>query len=67
MSGTAIAPVVDMKPRMPVRDLAPRLVGVRGAQVASVAVTAESTCLCGQALDCDHTVHCPRCGVTPRA
>ncbi len=22
------------------------------------------TCACGQALDCCHTGHCPRCGVT---
>jgi hypothetical protein len=27
-------------------------------------VTTESTCACGQALDCCHTAHCPRCGVT---
>jgi hypothetical protein len=30
-------------------------------------VTAESTCACGQALDCCHTSHCPRCGITLRA
>ncbi len=28
------------------------------------ALSTESTCACGQALDCCHTGHCPRCGVT---
>jgi hypothetical protein len=66
MSGTSIAPTFDMKARVAARVLALRLVGGRGAPVASVAVAAESTCLCGQALDCCHTAHCPRCGVTLR-
>lgn len=26
--------------------------------------SAETTCLCGQALECSHTSHCPRCGIT---
>jgi hypothetical protein len=33
----------------------------------SLAVTAGSTCACGQALDLSHTAHCPRCGITLRA
>lgn len=27
---------------------------------------AAATCLCGQALECSHTAHCPRCGITLR-
>jgi hypothetical protein len=27
-------------------------------------MAAELTCACGQALECTHTAHCPRCGVT---
>jgi hypothetical protein len=27
---------------------------------------AEATCLCGQPLECSHTAHCPRCGITLR-
>jgi hypothetical protein len=27
----------------------------------------ERTCDCGQALDCCHTSHCPRCGTTLRS
>lgn len=26
----------------------------------------DATCVCGQALDCSHTRHCPRCGITVR-
>ena len=29
-------------------------------------VAYEPTCTCGQALDCSHTAHCPRCGITLR-
>jgi hypothetical protein len=27
-------------------------------------VAVEPTCSCGQALECSHAAHCPRCGVT---
>ena len=27
----------------------------------------DATCACGQALDCCHTAHCPRCGITLEA
>jgi hypothetical protein len=37
------------------------------ASVASVVVVAESTCVCGQALEWSHMAHCPRCGVTRHA
>ncbi len=43
------------------------------ARTASIAVrspscvTGEPTCACGQALECSHTAHCPRCGVTLHA
>ncbi len=30
-------------------------------------VADEPTCACGQALECSHTAHCPRCGVTLRS
>ncbi|MCW2761495.1 MAG: hypothetical protein JWR85_1696 [Marmoricola sp.] len=44
-----------------------RLVSVASvASVASVVVVAESTCVCGQALEWSHMAHCPRCGVTRR-
>ncbi len=66
MSGTAIATTVGVKTRVAMRDLALMVVGGCGAPVASVAVAAESTCVCGQALDCCHTAHCPRCGVALR-
>ncbi len=35
--------------------------------VASIAIATDSTCSCGQPLDCCHTAHCPRCGITLRA
>jgi hypothetical protein len=35
--------------------------------VVSLAVADESTCSCGQALDCCHAAHCPRCGITLNA
>ena len=48
-----------------VRELAEHLVR-RGAG-RRPSVTVEPTCACGQALECSHTAHCPRCGVTLRA
>jgi hypothetical protein len=66
MSGTAIAPTVETKAKLVARDLALRPVVGRGLAVASVAVAADSTCVCGQALDCCHAGQCPRCGVTLR-
>lgn len=30
-------------------------------------VVSESSCSCGQPLECCHADHCPRCGIVPRA
>jgi hypothetical protein len=37
---------------------------VRPGAAMTPVVAVEPTCSCGQALDCSHTAHCPRCGVT---
>jgi uncharacterized paraquat-inducible protein A len=44
------------------RDLTDARHHLGGVHQACVAV--EPTCVCGQPLDCSHTAHCPRCGVT---
>ena len=49
----------------PVHELADAR--VRRGAVRRPVVAVEPTCLCGQALDCCHSAHCPRCGVTLRA
>jgi hypothetical protein len=38
----------------------------RPAAPRRAVVAHEPTCTCGQALDCSHTAHCPRCGITLR-
>jgi hypothetical protein len=48
----------------PVRTLAERLVSRPRRPMAEVAVVGVTTCACGQALECCHAAHCPRCGVT---
>jgi uncharacterized paraquat-inducible protein A len=48
-----------------VRGLAENL--ARGGATRMPSVAVEPTCACGQALECSHTAHCPRCGVTLRA
>jgi hypothetical protein len=35
-----------------------------GLNMGTTMVHEPLTCSCGQALDCCHTGHCPRCGVT---
>jgi hypothetical protein len=42
------------------------LVDVRPHPVGRFRVAPEPTCTCGQALDCAHAAHCPRCGITLR-
>jgi len=36
------------------------------ASAIRAVVAVEPTCACGQALECSHLAHCPRCGVTLR-
>jgi hypothetical protein len=38
-----------------------------GLPEVSVVGATELTCGCGQALDCCHTGHCPRCGIALHA
>jgi hypothetical protein len=33
----------------------------------TTALSPAQDCACGQPLDCCHTTHCPRCGITLRA
>jgi hypothetical protein len=40
---------------------------VRRGAARRPSVADEPTCACGQALECCHSAHCPRCGVTLRA
>ena len=63
MAGTATADVIWAT--RPMRELTDTLLRRSVARRAVVAV--EPTCACGQALDCYHSAHCPRCGVTLRA
>lgn len=62
MSSTATARVTWSPP--PVPQLTGTLLN-RGAALKPC-VAYEPTCTCGQALDCSHSAHCPRCGVTLR-
>lgn len=39
---------------------------VRRGAATGPSVADEPTCACGQALECYHSAHCPRCGVTLR-
>jgi hypothetical protein len=48
-----------------VRELTDTLVRPGAARRSFVAD--EPTCACGQALECSHSAHCPRCGVTLHA
>jgi len=75
MASTTIAASDDSKAPVFVREransvlparreeLARHLMGRQGAPMTYAVVAAESTCGCGQALECCHTAHCPRCGI----
>ena len=40
---------------------------LRRTPALSRALSPARDCACGQPLDCCHTTHCPRCGITLRA
>ncbi len=64
MAGTTTAATPSVT--ISVRELAGRLLGLPGA-ARGAECTGDSTCACGQALDCCHSGHCPRCGVALRS
>ncbi|MEO7350922.1 MAG: hypothetical protein ABIR34_05315 [Marmoricola sp.] len=49
------------------RAPAPALTEQQAQLHGAWAVALERTCACGQALECSHAAHCPRCGVTLHA
>jgi hypothetical protein len=64
MASMTIATASDSRASVSIRDRARQLVGRQEPWQAPLVMTAESTCVCGQALECCHRRHCPRCGIT---